>query len=618
MSVTTGTFPGVRIVDMPDLGAVNDASSVVGERAGSGRFGALALRSYVSNYIAAGLPWVSVPPSGADDTATLKAAINGVGSRGGVVMLGPGVYTLSSTLVLPSFVTLHGAGIGVTILRATGANFDLIQTTGYASLVGTGSVAGTYQNAVIAMTLDGNKASGRTSGNCLSMYGYDYRIEDVECCNAPGTGFRSEWGLDALVPVAAGGNSMEAHILRLKTFNCGNDGLLFLGPHDSYMTDVTSFINGGRGIVLGGAASVNGAEGVQLTNVHSYGNQQVGIQVDVPVYMQTVQGENNRSSGGIAVTTLGSIDGSNIIAYENTGYGISIAGNSSIVAGMFIYDNSGDGIDISGLENMLTSVSTTHNAGSGAVIGASGLRNTISGIVADQNGVTGISVGANDCSVTGLLAIFNTTAGAGVPAGVAGIRLEGHLNNNGTAAQFVFNTSGGGNIYDLSIFTEPGQTAWSGTPSSFDFVRINTTGASLMPLNIVPRTNPQPGSVGEYVAAQLAEASAFPVTSGAPTNVVALALQPGDWDVSGVVGFTYSTAGAGANAWVSQVSSVQPPNGSLGLAAIGAVLGTEAHIQTGTARMALAVATTVYLGAESGFGTGTGTVYGTIQARRVL
>ena len=182
----------------------------------------------------------------------------------------------------------------------------------------------------------------------------------------------------------------------------------------------------------------------------------------------------------------------------------------------------------------------------------------------------------------------------------------------------MFNASAGGNIYDLSIFTVSGQTAWSGTPSSFDFVRINTTGASLMPLNIVPRTNPQPGSVGEYVAAQLAEASAFPVTSGVPTNVVALALQPGDWDVSGVVGFTYSTAGAGANAWVSQVSSVQPPNGSLGLAAIGAVLGTEAHIPTGTARMALAVATTVYLGAESGFGTGTGTVYGTIQARRVL
>ena len=38
---------GVRIVDMPDLGVVDDTSSVVGERAGSGQFSALALRDYV-------------------------------------------------------------------------------------------------------------------------------------------------------------------------------------------------------------------------------------------------------------------------------------------------------------------------------------------------------------------------------------------------------------------------------------------------------------------------------------------------------------------------------------------------------------------------------------------
>jgi hypothetical protein len=47
MSVTTGTFPGVRILDMPDLGAVADASSFVGELAGSGRFSAPALRDFI-------------------------------------------------------------------------------------------------------------------------------------------------------------------------------------------------------------------------------------------------------------------------------------------------------------------------------------------------------------------------------------------------------------------------------------------------------------------------------------------------------------------------------------------------------------------------------------------
>lgn len=40
--------PGVRIVDMPDLGAVTDGSSFVGEKAGSGRFLASALRDYLT------------------------------------------------------------------------------------------------------------------------------------------------------------------------------------------------------------------------------------------------------------------------------------------------------------------------------------------------------------------------------------------------------------------------------------------------------------------------------------------------------------------------------------------------------------------------------------------
>ena len=45
MSTTTS---GVRMIDMPDLGAVSDSSSVIGERAGSGRFSAPALKAYAT------------------------------------------------------------------------------------------------------------------------------------------------------------------------------------------------------------------------------------------------------------------------------------------------------------------------------------------------------------------------------------------------------------------------------------------------------------------------------------------------------------------------------------------------------------------------------------------
>ena len=54
MSITDGTFPGVRIIDMPDLGAVSDTSIIVGDRAGSGTFTAPALRDYVAAGLADG------------------------------------------------------------------------------------------------------------------------------------------------------------------------------------------------------------------------------------------------------------------------------------------------------------------------------------------------------------------------------------------------------------------------------------------------------------------------------------------------------------------------------------------------------------------------------------
>jgi Pectate lyase superfamily protein len=56
VDVVTITTPGIRVVDLPDLGVVNDGSSVVGERAGSGRFSAVALRNYMA---AAGTPLVA-------------------------------------------------------------------------------------------------------------------------------------------------------------------------------------------------------------------------------------------------------------------------------------------------------------------------------------------------------------------------------------------------------------------------------------------------------------------------------------------------------------------------------------------------------------------------------
>jgi hypothetical protein len=126
---------------MPDLGAVNDASSVVGERAGSGRFGALALRSYVGSYITAGLPWINVRDWGAkgdgvtDDTAAINAAYAAVPASGAVVVFPQGVYLTSAPIVVSRNNTItEGCGSEIQTTSATADHFQLGSSDGIANL----------------------------------------------------------------------------------------------------------------------------------------------------------------------------------------------------------------------------------------------------------------------------------------------------------------------------------------------------------------------------------------------------------------------------------------------------------------------------------------------------
>ena len=126
MSVTTGTFPGVRIVDMPDLGAVNDASSVIGEHAGSGRFSAPALRAYATTgsvlfvtsvaalrALATGAASVFVQgyyTAGDGGGGDYVLGVTGADNGGSVIVSGAGTYYLQT----------HGAPLNVLQFGAKG------------------------------------------------------------------------------------------------------------------------------------------------------------------------------------------------------------------------------------------------------------------------------------------------------------------------------------------------------------------------------------------------------------------------------------------------------------------------------------------------------------------
>ena len=131
MSVTTGTFPGVRIVDMPDLGALNDTSSVVGERAGSGRFSAVAIANYVSAYAQqwSVKSWGAKGDGTTDDTAAIQAAVNAAAPRG-TIIFPPGTYRTTVSISVPPGVSIVGGGQASIIAPATAgqAALNLINT----------------------------------------------------------------------------------------------------------------------------------------------------------------------------------------------------------------------------------------------------------------------------------------------------------------------------------------------------------------------------------------------------------------------------------------------------------------------------------------------------------
>jgi hypothetical protein len=113
------------------------------------------------------------------------------------------------------------------------------------------------------------------------------------------------------------------------------------------------------------------------------------------------------------------------------------------------------------------------------------------------------------------------------------------------------------------------------------------------------------GDIGEY----LTWSASTPLASGANTNVASLPLTPGDWEVSGDVAFvtgggTLNGVGCGVGSIDSFIAATFPAG------------ATNQHLNTGTRRYNVTVATTVWVVALALF-SGTVTASGVIRARRM-
>jgi len=213
---------------------------------------------------------------GTDDTAAIQAAINDANSNGGGVVYIPGISFVSSPLTLFSNVTLQGNGVGSSgLYRLTASTGNVIVGQNFSSLTGTNSTAGISRFAIKDLFIDGGSQSYQTgmvgTGYGILVYGYDFIIENVDVRSFGNAGIYSEWSSDS---TAYQPDSMESRLVNVKTHNCQN-GIQWLGPHDSEFDNILSYLNSNYGIYVSGQ-NISGnpgyGGGLQITQAHCYGN----------------------------------------------------------------------------------------------------------------------------------------------------------------------------------------------------------------------------------------------------------------------------------------------------------------------------------------------------------
>lgn len=290
----------------------------------------------------------------------------------GALEFPPGVYGITGTIVLKKGVHLWGAGNGSTIVRIIPSHAAVVmaQTLSFATLTGTGSPSGPYKWGLHNMSFDGNRANvtGTSAAN-LQFYGYDYTLDGVNSYNATGIGLYSEWSTDAAVPVLAGGDAMDAVLNNVKTFSNHGIGFQFRGPHDSGVNLLRTYNNDGIGASFEGDGVNYMAGGTMLSNFHAYANNSGGgLHINDGILGNTIESESN-TGYGIQIDSSGYLTATGLTMFGNTGAGLSIIGEWSVLDNINSYDNGSDAINVSGIYNNLVNMRCWTNSGYGLNVG---------------------------------------------------------------------------------------------------------------------------------------------------------------------------------------------------------------------------------------------------------
>lgn len=131
------------------------------------------------------------------------------------------------------------------------------------------------------------------------------------------------------------------------------------------------------------------------------------------------------------------------------------------------------------------------------------------------------------------------------------------------------------------------------------------------------------GQVGEVVTSTLAIGSAVTLSTGTTSEITTIALTAGDWDVSGLIAFTYTGGGStasvcagGINTLSATITIADPAKPSARWVTNSGMAFSDHWFGIPTGRVSLSGSATYYLNANSTFSDGTMKAYGWIWARR--
>lgn len=200
------------------------------------------------------------------------------------------------------------------------------------------------------------------------------------------------------------------------------------------------------------------------------------------------------------------------------------------------------------------------------------------------------------------------------------------LRYDGTAARWQAiaggaGASGGGDLLSTNNLSDLASAATA--RSNLGLTAIATADVGQVP-GIATNTDAAAGDVGEEKIANLAIASAVALTSGAVVTVVSLTLTPGDWDISGWIGFNPggTVVTTAYRAGIGTATNTMPSNDSgrvsiLGIKTPGGGDTAASVLTIPVSRVSIASSTTYYLVARADWSTSTISAWGVIRARRM-